>query len=245
MLHQMRFDVVAQLRNPPVVFFGLALPVLFLLIFGTLFGGQGGGAAINFLVPGITTLGIVSTTFVNLAIGLTIQRESGYLKRLRATPVPVGAFLFGRIGVQVGFAVLITFAIVLCAILVFGAGFSPGAILPTAVVVAVGAATFSTLGIALSAAIPNGDAAPAIANLVALPLYFVSGVFFPVDSAPAWLNSIADVFPVKHLAEALFAAFGAAAPPVLEWEQLGLVAVWGVAAVLLSRRFFRWSPAGT
>ncbi len=233
----MRFDVRAQLRNPPVVFFGLALPVLFLLIFGTIFGQAAAGAAS--FIPGITALGIVSTTFVNLAIGLTIQRESGLLKRLRATPLPLAAFMFGRVGVQVAFAFLITAVLVLVGVLAFGASFTAAAFGPTVVVVAVGAASFACLGIAISAVIPNGDAAPAIANLVALPLYFISGVFFPVSSAPTWLTAIADVFPVKHLAEALVTGFDGAG---VAWGELGFVAIWGVAAVLFSMRFFRWSP---
>lgn len=240
LFHQMRFDVRAQLRNPPVVFFGLALPVLFLLLLGTIFGGSSGETA-GMLISGITALGIISTTFVNLAIGMTIQRESGLLKRLRSTPLPLGAFIFGRVGVQIAFAFLIAGVLVGIGAGLYGAVFPASAILPSAVVVIVGAAAFACLGIAFSAVIPNGDAAPAMTNLVALPLYFISGIFFPISGAPSWLVAIGDVFPVKHLAEALSAAFDGAGS--VWWDQLGVVALWGAAGVVFALRRFRWVPS--
>ena len=102
--HQFRYDLRALLRNRQAQFFTLALPVMFLVIFASVFGGPGqtvavaGGridAGVSY-VPGIMTLGIISAAFINLVISVTAQRESGVLKRRRATPVPAAALIGGR-----------------------------------------------------------------------------------------------------------------------------------------------------
>lgn len=249
MAHQARFDVRSQLRSPPTVFFSLALPVIFLLIFASLFGDTTvdfGGQMVPmtaYYVPGIVTLGIVSTTYVNLAIGLTVMRENGLLKRMRSTPLPLPVFMFGRVVVQIFFAFMITIVLSLVGKVLFGVRIPLSEVPDIAVVLVIGAASFASLGIAMSSAIPNQDAAPAITNVTVLPLYFISGVFFPVDSAPQWMQTIADIFPIKHLATALLAAFDpAGAGAEIPWDQLGIVALWGVAGVVLALRFFRWSP---
>src|SRR5437879_8049714 len=103
-LHQFRYDLRAFFRNRQSQFFTLALPILFLVIFASVFGGHGhtvkvaGGrvdTAVSY-VPGIMTLGIIAAAFINLVISVTAQRESGVLKRRRATPVPAGAVIAGR-----------------------------------------------------------------------------------------------------------------------------------------------------
>ncbi|HEX6662428.1 MAG TPA: ABC transporter permease, partial [Gaiellaceae bacterium] len=103
MLHQFRFDLLAFARNRQSQFFALVLPVLFLVIFASVFGGShsvevpGGRLKTSVsYVPGIITLGIIAASFVNLVISVTAQRESGILKRRRATPVPAAAIIGGR-----------------------------------------------------------------------------------------------------------------------------------------------------
>lgn len=108
---------------------------------------------------------------------------------------------------------------------------------------AVGAAAFSALGIAITSAIPTEAAASAVANAVSLPLFFISGIFVPAESIPDWLLSIADVFPLKPFADALFNAFDPATSGLgLAWGDLAVVAVWGLAAALLAACTFRWIP---
>jgi ABC-2 type transport system permease protein len=247
--HQARFDVLAQIRNPPVVFFGLLLPVIFLLIFAAIFGRAMipyAGETIPmtaYYVPGIVALGLVSTTYVNLAISLTVQREKGLLKRLRSTPMPPGTFMFGRVLLQIGFSFLITAVLVVIGWVAFGVTVSAAALPEIAFVLVVSAASFAMLGIAMSAFIPNEDSAPAITNVTVLPLYFISGVFFPLTDAPAWMATIAGIFPIRHLAEALLAAFDPAGTgSTIDWVALAIVAGWGVLGLILALRYFRWAP---
>jgi ABC-2 type transport system permease protein len=249
-LRQVRFDGRSSLRNPAAVFFGLALPVLFLLIFATIFGNEtlesrGNIKISTYYVPGLVCLGIVSTTLVNLAMALVVLRESRVLKRIRGTPLPSWVFIAGRVQVAIGMAFALTVVLVMIGVVVYGVTV-PDTTLPGVVLaLVVGAASFCCLGAALSSAIPNEDAAPAIVNAVVLPLYFISGVFFPVDDAPQWLTDIASVFPIKHLAEALLDAFDPRTTGVgIDFGHLAVVAAWGVAGLLVAMRTFRWTPKG-
>ena len=247
---QVSFDGRSFLRNPPAVFFGLLLPVLFLLIFATIFGNdtidsRGGIKTTTYYVPGLVGLGIVSTTFVSLSISLVVLRENRVLKRLRGTPLPAWVFIAGRVSVAIGMAIGLTVVLVTIGAVVYGVTV-PTSTLPGALVaLIVGAASFCCLGVAFSSAIPNEDAAPAVVNAVVLPLYFISGLFFPVDDAPQWLTSVASVFPVRHIALALLDAFDPATTGVgIDLGHLAVVAAWGAAGALIALRTFRWTPRG-
>ena len=248
--HEILYDARSYLRSPPVVFFGLLLPVIFLLIFATVFGNDtisahGGIKTSTYYVPTLIALGIVSTTFVNVAIGLAVQRENRVLKRLRGTPLPMRTFMAGLLSLALGFAVALTIVLLVLGKLLYGASI-PGHTLPgVALALLVGASALNALGVAMSAAIPDEDSGPPIVNAVVLPLYFISGVFFDTANAPGWLNGLADVFPIKHLAEALLTAFDPRTTGAgIAWGDLAVIAAWGVAGALLAVRFFRWTPRG-
>src|SRR5262249_42374076 len=97
-LHQARYDVLGTLRNRQARFFTLALPVIFLFIFVGIFGNHvvGGVKLSTTYVPGLSALGVISSSFINLVISITVQREEGILKRRRASPVPAWVLIAGR-----------------------------------------------------------------------------------------------------------------------------------------------------
>ena len=102
-LHEFRFAQKVFWRNPASVFFTALLPVLFLLIFATIFGDDtikdlGGVKITTYYIPAIITLAVISATMVNLAMNVTIAREEGLLKRGRGTPLPPWVFIAGRVG---------------------------------------------------------------------------------------------------------------------------------------------------
>ncbi len=111
------------------------------------------------------------------------------------------------------------------------------------VALVIGAAAFCALGLAMTAFIPNADAAPAIVNAVILPLLFISDVFIPMQDAPAWLRDFASVFPVSHLAESMHAAFNPLTNGSgFEVKSLAVMAAWGVIGLVLAVRYFSWEP---
>jgi ABC-2 type transport system permease protein len=247
--HQFRYDQKAFWRNPASVFFTVMFPVVLLLIFATVFGDQtvevrGGVKTTTYYVPAIITLSVISATMQSLAMSLVIAREDGRLKRSRGTPMPPWVFIAGRVGNSIVVALIMLALLAAIGRVLYGVDI-PWERLPAILVaLVVGAAAFCCLGIALTAAIPSQDAAAPIVNALLLPLYFLSGVFIPDDQLPSGVIHFADLFPVRHFFEAFFDAY---VPPAgsgagISWGNLAVVAVWGVAGLLLSVRYFRWTP---
>ena len=250
-LHEFRFDQKIFWRNPASVFFTVMLPVIFLLIFATIFGNEtieelGGVKTTTYYVPAIITLAVVSACMVSLAISLTIARENGILKRGRGTPLPSSVFFAGRIGNAIVVSMLMLVVVSALGRIVYGVDVPWDKLPAVLVTLAVGAASFCALGIALSAAIPSQDAAPAITNATVLPLYFLSGIFIPESEIPSGVLRFADLFPIRHFFEAFFATFDPSTVGAgFEWGHLAVVAAWGALGLALALRFFRWVPRGS
>jgi ABC-2 type transport system permease protein len=246
---QVASDLKIFVRNPAALFFTAILPVLFLTLFVAIFGnepagGEFGDIKISTLqVPAFIALAVVSASFVSLAMGLTVSRENGVLKRVRATPVSPWVVFAGRIATAIISAVVVT--AILCAIGAVAFGVTlPTTTLPALLVTLfVGAFSFCALGIAYTGLIPSEDAAPAMTNAIVLPLYFISGVFVPVSQLPDGLRQIADALPVKPFVDALTAAFDPRTTGIgLRGTDLLVLAAWGVAGLVLAVRFFVWTP---
>ena len=246
--HQFRFDQKTFWRNPASVFFTVMLPVIFLLIFATIFGNDrieelGGVKTTTYYVPAIISLAVVSATFQSLAISLTVDRERGLLKRTRGTPLPSWVFIAGRIGNSVVVSVLMLILLAILGRLLYGVEIPWDRTVAVLVALSVGAAAFSCLGIAISAAIPSEDAAAPITNVAVLPLYFLSGVFIPESEIPSGVLHVADAFPVRHFFEAFFTAWDPATTGAgFEWGHLAVVAAWGAAGLVVALRTFSWTP---
>ncbi|MBA2239758.1 MAG: ABC transporter permease [Solirubrobacterales bacterium] len=245
--HQFRFSQKIFWRNPASVFFTVALPLVFLVIFNGIFGDEtidelGGITTSTYYIPAILTLAVVSATTVSIAISLVVDRESGILKRGRSTPMPSWVFFAGRIGNAIVISLLMLFVITALGALVYGVDVPwerAPAVLAT---LAIGAFAFCSIGIAMTAVIPSEDAAPAVTNISVLPLYFLSGVFIPESEIPDGVLKFADLFPIHHFFEAFFSAFTSTSGSGFEWLDLAVVAAWGLAGLVLAVRFFRWTP---
>lgn len=249
-LHQFRYDLTAFLRNGQSRFFTLALPVMFLVILASVFGGHqsvkvpGGQIPTSvYYVPGIITLGIIAASFGNLVAAVTTQRETGVLKRRRATPVPAGAVIAGRALTSLVVAVIMTAVLLLIGWAAYGATV-PGRTAPALVLtVLVGAASFCCLGFALASVIRDEDAAAPVTQATLLPLYFISGVFVAVSVLPRWLVDVANVFPVRHLSAALLSAYNPHSTGAgFAGTDLLIVVAWGVGGLLIALRRFSWMP---
>jgi len=244
---QLRFVNKAFWRNPASAFFTFAFPLMFLVIFTSLLGhGQLriGGREVHqstYYVAQMAAFSVITACYTNIAISLTFQRDTGVLKRTNGTPIPAAVYFAAR----VLHALLV--AVVLVAITVgFGRIFynaeipSGLALLRFLVMLVVGAASFSALGFAITSVIPNFDAAAPIVNATILPLLFLSGVFIPLgDNAPAWIVWTAKIFPVKHFAGGMQASY---VGTPFHWIDVVIVAIWGVAGLLVAVRYFTWEP---
>jgi ABC-2 type transport system permease protein len=248
-LHQFRYDQKTFWRNGGAVFFTVLLPLVFLFIFATIFSNErleelGNLKTTTYYIPAILTLAIVSATMQSVAIRLTSERENGILKRGRGTPMPPWVFFASRFGNAIVISLLMLVVVTAIGKVIYSVRIPWDHLPAILVTLAIGAASFCALGVALTAIIPSEDAAPAITNVTVLPLYFLSGVFIPETEIPDGVLHVADVFPIRHFFEAFFTAFTTEGGAGFEWGHLGIVAAWGVVGLVLAIRFFRWTPRG-
>ena len=235
--HQYRLERRMFWRNPTAAFFNFFLPLLFLALFGAIFGGD--QENLNVIVPGIAGMSIMSTTFSALAMNMTFLREQGVLKRMRGTPLPSGAYLAGIAANAVTNAAIQIALVVLAGRVFFGLGW-PKDWIELLVFVVAGVVCLAALGVAWSHVIPNFDAAPAYVNIVFLPTIFISGVFYDVDNAPAFLRDIAQALPLTHLIDGLSAAMVTGRGLADNLSALAVIGVWAAVGSVLAVRGFSW-----
>lgn len=224
-------------RNPTAAFFNFALPLLLLVLLGTLYSDD--QANLDILVPGIAAMSVVGTTFSALAHNFVFLREQGVLKRLRGTPMPTGAYLGGVFGNAVTNATVQLAIVIVAGRLFYGTGW-PDHWGELIVFAAAGVVCFAALGVAFSHVIPNFEAAPAYVNAVFLPLIFISGVFYDAEQAPAFLRDIAQALPLVHLIDGLSGAMVGGATLGENLSNLAIVVLWAVAGTVLAVRGFSW-----
>jgi ABC-2 type transport system permease protein len=249
-LSEFAYQQLAYWRNPVGAFFTFGMPIMFLLIFGyldnggkvPLYLGVGNMSLDQYFVPSILTLGVISACYTYLAVQLATQREQGLLKKVRATPIPAWAYLASLVLSCLARTAVLVAITLGCGAVLYHVQFPSHAAVALTVTIVVAAACFSALGAAITVIIPNEDAAPAVVQGIYLPLMFISGTFFPLGPHSA-LAQIANYFPVRPFVLATFSAMN---PNVhgsgIRWGDIGVMAVWMVAGLIVSVRRFRWVP---
>ncbi len=185
--HQVRYEQLSFWRNPQSAFFTFVFPVVIITVFGALLGGAQqssyfyGLSALQYYVPTMAAVSVLGACYSQLAIVLSMRRQNGILKRVRATPLPAWTYFLGLL------AHCVMVSIVDVA-LIAAVGRLFGVPLPTQwaaifVTLVLGAASFCALGVAVATLIRNSEAAPPVVQLVLFPLVFISGTYMPIHSA--------------------------------------------------------------
>ncbi len=234
---QIRYVNRAYWRNPSRAFLTFAFPLMLLVIFTALLGNgtiRIGTTLVKestYYVAAMAAFGVITACFNNIAISITIQRDAGILKRANGTPLPNSAFLVARVVHAVFLALLLVVITAAFGRVLYSAQVPTGVtLIQVLVMLAVGAASFCTLALALTAAIPNADAANAVVFATIMPLLFLSGIFIPFGyDTPSWIQWIARLFPVRHFAAGLQAGF---LGTPFDWSDVAVVAAWGLVGLL-------------
>jgi ABC-2 type transport system permease protein len=246
-LSQVGYTNKAFWRNPAQAFFVFAFPLMFLVIFTALLGnntvhiGSHEVKQSTYYVASMAAFAVITACFNNIAISTAFLRETGVLKRINGTPMPSVSYLGARILHSLFVAVILVALTSAFGKIAYSVTLPRGTtLLEFLVMLVVGAAAFCALGLALSAVIPNADAAAPIVNAVILPLLFLSGIFIPFgNKTPSWILWVARVFPVRHFAVGLAAGF---LGTPFDWVDVAVVAAWGAFGLLLAVRYFSWEP---
>ena len=163
---------------------------------------------------------------------------------MRGTPLPTSAYLAGIAGSAVTNTVLQILIITFSGHLLFGLDW-PQDWFSLWLFVVVGVICFASLGVALSHAIPNFDAAPAYVNAAFLPMIFISGVFYDENVAPVVIGDVAQALPLKHLIDGLQGSIVTGRGADHHLVALLVLGVWAVAGLTLAIRGFSWESRST
>lgn len=250
-----RIELKQFFRDREAATFGFALPLLLMLIFGSVFSGEiaPGVTFSQYFVAGMIASGTVYSGFQNLAISIPQERDEGTLKRLLGTPMPKSAYFLGKIGL-----VAVIYVAQVTLLMLIGKLFFKISLPSTALqwetfvwLSVLGLSCCTLLGIAFSSLAKNGKGAPALVTPVVLVLQFTSGVFFQYDQLPTWMQQLAALFPLKWLCQGMRFVFLPDNFQVKEaagsWElpKVALVLiVWTVLAALLAGTTFKWLRRG-
>jgi ABC-2 type transport system permease protein len=243
--HELRVEQLLFWRTYEAAFFTFFLPVIFFLIFGAIYGNsfitKEHVKAAPFLEAGMIGYGVASTAFAGLAISMVVRRESGVLKRLRATPLPPATYVLALLAST--FLTFLIEAVLIIAIgrLLFGVAV-PERLLSLLAVLVIGAAAFAAMGLGVMGLVRSGEGSSAVVNAIYLPMAIISGTFFTPKDYPGFLRAIADVLPLTY--------FTRLTRDVMVhgqhlWSDPGAIAVvllWGAIGLVAAIRTFSWQP---
>jgi ABC-2 type transport system permease protein len=239
------------LRSPRALGFTFAFPLVLMTLFSAINHGvevtvQGEKISFaQFYTPAIGVFGLTMACYTSLLNGIANAREQGLLKRVRGTPLPLpvylGSWMVG--GMLTGLATVTLLFVV--AIPAFGVDVHLDTLPAALLTVVLGGACLASLGLALGSLAKNAEQAMPLSQLTFLPLSFISGIWFPLDDAPQWVVTTANIFPLKHIVDAFSGCFlPHASGGGFQWGDLAVMAAWAVGGLLLASRRLRREAEG-
>jgi ABC-2 type transport system permease protein len=200
---------------------------------------QVGGRYIDWLIPGLIGLNLMSTGMWGIGFGIVQMRQKKQLKRLVATPMRRSDFLLGQMLARLAFLALEIPPLVLFAWLVFGVEVA-GSLLALTAVVLLGTFTFAGLGLLASSRARTIEGVSGLINLVMLPMFILSGVFFSAARFPETMQPFIRVLPLTALNDALRAVYNEGEPLTAVPGELLILVLWSMLSFVLALRLYRW-----
>jgi len=229
-----RNEFLRLLRAPSFALPTLLFPPMFYVLFAVLFGNRSGFQANVYLLATYGVFGVMSPGLFGFGVTVAHDRERGWLTLKRALPMPPGAYLAAKLAMAMLFATIIFVILAALSTTLGGVRLPASAWMSLLVVDLFGVLPFCAIGLFVGS-ISSGSAAPAIANLIYLPMSFLSGLWMPLAVLPAFIAKIAPTWPAWHLGRLALAAVGQAPGEPLLPHALALGAVT-VAFTWLARR---------
>lgn len=205
-----KHEFLRLLRTPMFCVPTLLFPALFYLLFGVLLNRGHASAAFDpavYMLAGYSAFGVMAPGLFGFGVSVATDRDRGWLTWRRAMPLPPGAYLVAKIVMAMLFAALVFATLAAIAVLAGGVRLPIASWASLLFVCVLGVLPFCAIGLFIGCAV-SAQAAPAIVNLIYLPMSFLSGLWLPLSLLPAVLRNAAQVWPAYHLGQLAFAAVG-------------------------------------
>jgi ABC-2 type transport system permease protein len=240
--HQLRWEQLIFWRSRESAVFVFLFPLLLFTLLTAVYTGRiYGRPAAWALLAGMLAYGVANTAFAGLALIIVARRETGILKRIRGTPLPPFVYLAAVLT-----SIMIVFALQSGALFVLGRLLKstpwPGHLVSLVLTLALGAAAFAALGLALTGFIHSLEGSSAVVNVLVLPAAFLSGSFGSTRHYPRVLRVIGDVLPLKYFLDAINGIYLHGQELWDRPRNIAVLAAWGVFGIVVAIRKFRWEP---
>ncbi|WP_396930629.1 ABC transporter permease [Mycolicibacterium sp.] len=243
-------------RRPEQVVLTFSMPAIICLLLGSIFSAKLPGTQTStgaVIAASMLAYGILSTSFINLGIGIAADRETGALRRLRGTPATASSYFIGKIMVVAIASVAEAVVLLALGVLAFRLRLPTDAYawFTLTWVFILGIISCSLLGIFVSNFASNAVSAAVMTNGPAVGLQFLSGTYVPLMALPAWMLIVGSIFPVKWMAQGFRSVLLPAQMVIFEpagsWEHgriFLVLAAWSIGGLLACLYVFRWSDRG-
>ncbi len=205
-----KYEFLKLLRMPAYAVPTIAFPAMFYLLFGVSFGGgrvTGTMTMSTYLLATYGAFGVIGAALFGFGVGVAVERGQGWLTLKRATPMPPLAYFFAKLCMAVFFSSIIAIVLATLGVTLAGVRLPPAAWLQLGVTLIAGVIPFCAIGLAFGSFLgPNS--APAVINIVYLPLGFASGLWIPIEMLPGFMRTLALYLPPYHLGQLALAAIG-------------------------------------
>lgn len=233
-LQEAKCEALRMLREPAFCLPVIGFPVLFYLLFGVLLD-KGEGKAAQYLLATYGAFGVIGAGLFGFGVSIAVDREKGLLRLKRALPVPPGAMLLAKMAMAMLFAAIISLVLATIASTVAGVALEPSQWIRLFVINVIGVLPFCALGLYVGTLV-GGNAAPALLNMLYLPMAFLSGLWLPLTMLPGFLSTIAPAWPAYHLGQLALKVVGFDAGQPVGMHVGVLVGITALFFVLAQRR---------
>lgn len=235
-LLEARCEFLRLLRTPSFALPSLLFPGLFYVLFGVLLN-HGNAQAARYLLASYGVFGVMGAGLFGFGVTVALEREQGFLAYKRALPMPPGAYLLAKMAMAMLFSLLIVLLLAALAAGLAGVRLAPLQWALLVLVEVLGALPFCAIGLYLGTLV-GGQGAPAVLNLLYLPMAFASGLWLPLSLLPHAFTAIAPLWPSWHLAQVALVVVDVPAAGAVVTHAAVLLAVTA-AFFLLARRRLR------
>ena len=201
-----RSEFLRVLRAPSFAVPTLVFPPMFYLLFGVLLNG-GSGKATSYLMATYGVFGVMAPGLFGFGVAMAMDRERGFLALKRALPTPPGAMLLAKMGMAMIFAAIISLILSTLALTLGHVALSPTQFVALLAADIFGVLPFCAIGLYIGTTV-SGQGAPAVINLLYLPMAFLTGLWMPLSMLPPFFSMLAPVWPAWHLSQIALAVVG-------------------------------------
>ena len=233
-LQEAKCEALRMLREPAFCLPVIGFPVLFYLLFGVLLD-KGEGKAAQYLLATYGAFGVIGAGLFGFGVTIAVDREKGLLRLKRALPVPPGALLLAKMVMAMLFAAIISLVLAVIAATVAGVALEPSQWIRLLVIDVLGVLPFCAIGLYVGALV-GGNAAPALLNMLYLPMAFLSGLWLPLTLLPGILSTIAPLWPAYHLGQLALKVVGFDMGQPIAMHVAVLIGIAALFFVLAQRR---------